>query len=168
MTNELGVDLLVPLLHGFLDSCPPEYVIETRTWSGYFSQLLELVWTRHQSSSKAVGSVAFIFQFSEGRKHFASILSKRLEKSPVETVCYGVLVLASKLWSISREDSEGYVGEVIDHAMQWAVLRLSDGSKLSEGDTALLGELGRFRNLRVSSRTYCHRIQITSFNEQEI
>jgi hypothetical protein len=149
MTDELGVDLLVPLLHGFLDSCPPEYVVENRTWEGYFSQLLELVWRRHGCSSKLVGSAASIFRFSQDRKDFASMLSKRLEKSPVETVCRGVLVLASKIWDISRDDSEGYVGEVVDHAMQWAVLGLSDGSKLSEGDTAMLVELGMFHDLHI-------------------
>lgn len=157
-TNELGVDLLVPLLHGFLDSCPPEYVVENRIWDGYFSQLLELVWRRHESSPKAIGSVASIFRFSEDRKHFSSILSKRLEKSPVETVCHGVLVLASKLWNISREDSEGYVGEVIARAMQWAALCLSDGSKLPEGDTGLLGELGRFYDL-----SFLHKLTVDLF-----
>ena len=150
MTDGLGMDLLVPLLHGFLDSCLPEYVAETRTWDRHFLQLVELVWKPGESSSKAVGSIASIFQFSEDRKYFASILRKRLEKSPVETMCYGVLVLASKLWSISREDSEGYIGEVIDHGMRWAVLCLSEGSNLSQGDTALIGGLGKFCDLRVS------------------
>ena len=166
MTYGLGVDLLVPLLHGFLDSCPPEYVVENRTWGGYFSQLLELAWGGHESPSRVVESIVSIFQFSEDRKHFASILSKRLEKSPAETVRYGVLVLASMLWSVSREESRGYVGEVIDHSMQWAAHRLSDGSKLSEGDTALLGELGRSHDLLVSSQPDRQPIQITSFNKR--
>jgi len=144
VTNGVGVDLLVPLLHGFLDSCPPEYVVENQTWDGYFSRLLDLVWKQHAISSKAIGSTALIFQFSKDRAHFASILKERLTKSPAETINRGILVLASNLWSLAREDSGGYVGAVIDHGMQWAVRRLSDGSGLSEGDTALLGELGRF------------------------
>lgn len=143
-TKGLGVDLLVPLLHGFLDSCPPEYVVESRVWDGYFSQLLDLVWKLHASSSKAIGSAALIFQFSKDRTHFASILSQRMAKTPVETVNHGILTLGSKLWSLAREDSECYVGAVNDHAMQWVVRRLSDGSKISENDTALLGELSRF------------------------
>jgi hypothetical protein len=142
--NELGVDLLVPLLHGFLDSCPPEYVVKNRTWDGYFSQLLKLVWDRHESSSAAVRSAALVFQFSEDRTHITSMLSGRLARSPVETVSYGVLALASKMWSLSRQDSESYVGAVIDHALRWAVRCLSDGSKVTESDTALLRELGRF------------------------
>jgi len=148
VTNGPAVDLLVPLLHGFLDSCPPEYVVENTIWDGYFSQLLDLVWERHASSPKAVGSVALIFQFSKDRSHFTSILSKRLAKSPVETVSHGILALASKLWTLAQEDSEGYVGAVIDHATQWAVRRLSDGSRISGSDTALLGELGRFCDVR--------------------
>jgi len=142
-TNGLGVELLVPLLHGLLDSCPPEYVVENRTWDGYFSQLLELVWKQDAVSSKAITSTALIFRFSKNRTHFASILRKRLEKSPVETISRGILFQASKLWSLVREDSEGYVGAVIDHGMQWAVRRLSNGSAVSESDTALLAELGK-------------------------
>lgn len=165
--NELGVDILVPLLHGFLDSCPSEYVVENRTWGRYFSQLLELLWRRYESPPKVIGSAASIFRLSKDKRYFISLLRKRLEKSPVDAACYGVLVLASQLWNISREDSEGYVEEVIDHAMQWAVLCLSEGSKLSEGETALLGELGRFHDLRVSSQTDCQLIQVTSFNERE-
>ena len=149
MINGLGVDLLVPLLHGFLDSCPPEYAVENRTWDGYFSHFLDLVWKRHATSSKVVESVALIFRFSKDRTHFASILSKRLEKAPVETVSQGVLVLASKLRSIAREDSEGYVGAVIDHGMQCVVRRFSKGSEVSESSTAFLGELGRFCGARV-------------------
>ena len=158
VTNGLGVDLLVPLLHGFLDSCPPEYVARNQTWDRYFLQLLELIWGGHESSSRLVGSVVSIFRFSEDRKHITSVLSERLEKSPVETVSHGVLTLASKLWSISREDSEGYVGEVIDHAMQWAVLLLSDGSKLSESDITVLVELGSYHGLRVS-----HKLTVNPF-----
>ena len=149
MTNGLGADLLAPLLHGFLDSCPFEYVAESGTWDRYFSQLLDLVWKQHASPSKAVGSAALIFRFSRDRTHFASILSQRLAESPVETVSRGTLVLASKLWGLAREDSGGYVRAVIDHTMQWAVRRLSDGSRISESDTALLGELGRFCDVRV-------------------
>ena len=144
MPDRLGVDLLVPLLHGFLDACPPEYVVENRTWNGYFSQLLDLVWERQANSSKAVESVALIFQLSKDRTYFASILSKRLAESSVETITHGVLVLASRLWALAREDSEGYIRAMIDHAMQWTVRRLSDGSKISESDTGLLGELSRF------------------------
>ena len=149
VNNGLGVDLLVPLLHGFLDSCPPEYVVENQTWDGYFSQLLDLVWTQHTSSSKAVGSAALIFQLSKDRTHFTSILSKCLAKSSVENISHGALVLASKLWSLAREDSEAYVGAVIDHAMRWTVRRLSDGSSMSKSDTTLFEELGRFFNVRV-------------------
>jgi hypothetical protein len=137
------MDDLVPLLHGFLDACPPEYVVENWTWDGYFSQLLDLVWERQANSSKAVESVALIFQFSKDRTYFSSILSKRLAGSSVETITHGVLVLAARLWALAREDSEGYIGAVIDHAMQWTVRRLSDGSKISESDTTLLGELSR-------------------------
>lgn len=158
MVDGLGVDLLVPLLHGFLDSCPPEYVVENRTWDGHFSRLLKLVCKRHESSSKVVESIASIFQFSEDRGHFASVLSKSLEKTPIESVCNIVLILASKLWNISRDDSEGYVGGVIDHAIRWAVLCLSGCSKLSEGDATLLGELGKFYNLHISSQTNCRYI----------
>ena len=139
----LGADLLVPLLHGFLDSSPSGYVVENRTWGGYFSQLLDFVWERHASSSRAVGSVALIFQLSKDRMHLASVVGKRLEESSVGTISHGILALASKLWNVAREESEGYVGTVIDHAMQWAVRRLSDGSEILESDTALLGELGR-------------------------
>lgn len=144
ITNRLGVDLLVPLLHGFLDSCPPEYVVENRTWDGYFSQLLDLVYKQNAVSSKAITSAALIFQFSKDRIHFISMLRERLAKSPVETISPGILFLASKVWSLTREGSEGYVRAVIDHGMQWAVRRLSDGSAVSETDTALLGELGKF------------------------
>ena len=146
-TNGLGVDLLVPLLHGFLDSCPPEYVVESRTWDGYFSQLLDLVWEQSAISSKAARSTALIFQLSKDRSHFASILMERLEKSPVETISRGILTLASNLWCLAREDSERYVGAVVDHGMQWSVRRLSDGSGVSRIDTALFAELGRFREL---------------------
>ena len=149
MTNRLGVDLLIPLLYGFLDSSPPGHVIETQTWDGYFSQLLDLVWKQHASSPKAIASAVLIFQFSKDRTHFVSILRKRLAKSSVENISHGVLTLAYKLWSLAQEDSEVYVGAVIDHAMQWAVRRLSDGSRVSESDTALLGELGRFCDVRV-------------------
>jgi len=149
VTDGLGMDLLVPLLHGFLDSCPPEYVVESRTWDGYFSQLLDFIWQQHAISSKAVRSTALIFQFSKDRTHFASILRERLAKSPVGTISHGILVLAYKLWSLAREDLEDYVGAVIDCGMQWAVRRLSDGSGVSESDTALLGELGRFRDVSV-------------------
>jgi len=155
MTNGLAVDLLVHLLHGFLDSCSPEYVAEIPIWDGYFSRLLDLVWERHANSSKAVGSVALIFQFSKDRTHFTSILSKRLAKSQVETVGHGILALASKLWTLARKDSEGYVGAVVDHATQWAVRRLSDGSRMSGSDTALLGELGRFCDVGAFSPTNC-------------
>jgi len=148
MTNEPGMDLLVPLLHGFLDSCPPEYVVESLTWDGYFSQLLDLVWQRHASPCKAVRSAALIVLHSNDRTHFTSILSERLAKSSVESVSYGTLTLASELWSLVREGSEGYVGAVIDHAMQWAVRRFSDGSRISESDTALLGELSKFWDVR--------------------
>jgi len=144
ITNVVGVDLLVPLLHGFLDSCPLEYVVENRTWDGYFSQLLNLVSKQHAISSKAIRSTTLIFQFSKDRAHFASILRERLAKSPVETISRGNLLLAIKLWSLAQEDSEGYVGAVIDHGMQWAVRRLSDGSVVFENDTALLEELGKF------------------------
>jgi hypothetical protein len=149
MTNGLGVDILIPLLYGFLDSSPPGYVIETRTWDGYFSQLLDIVWKRHESSPKAIGSTILIFQFSKDRTHLVSVLSKRLAKSPVENISHGILTLASKLWSLAREDSEVYVGAVIEHIMQWAVRRLSDGSRVSESDTALFGELGGFCDVRV-------------------
>lgn len=166
MTNGLGVDLLVPLLYGFLDSCPPGYSVANPTWDGYFSQLLDLVWKQHEGSSKVIGSAALIFQFSEDRAHFTSILSKRLEKSPVETITYGVLALASKLWSLSREDSGSFVAAVIDRATQWAVRCLSDGSKASESDIALFGELGRcyyvLFSLSLADRS---RFQFTSFHE---
>ena len=142
--NGLEVDLLVPLLHGFLDSCPPEYVVENRTWDGYFSQLLDLVWRQNAAFSKAIGSTALIFQFSKDRAHFASILGERLEKSPVGTISRGILFLASELWSKTRGDSDSYVGAAIDNGMRWVVRRLSDGSAVSESDTALLGELGKF------------------------
>lgn len=145
----LGVDLLVPLLHGFLDSCPAGYAVENRTWDGYFSQLLDFLWKGHARSSKAVESTALIFWFSKDRTRLASILNKRLAGSPVETVSHGVLALASKLWELAREDSEGYVEAVIDHTMQWAVRRLSDGPETSESGTALLGELGRFCDVHV-------------------
>ena len=158
MANGLGVDLLAPLLHGFLDSCPPGYVVENRTWDGYFSQLLDLVWKHHANSPKVVGSAAIIFRFSKDRTHFTSILSKRLAKSPVEILSHGVLALASKLWGLAREDSEVYVGAVIDHAMQWAVRCLSGGSRISESDAALLGELGRFCEVR-----FFHRLTIVPF-----
>lgn len=138
------MDLLVPLLYGFLDSCPPEYVVENRIWDGYFSRLLELVWKQRGGSSKAVRSVALVFEFSEDRTHFASILSKRLEGAPVETISYGALTLASRLWGLSRGDIEGYVEEVTDHAMKWAVHCLSGGPKVPESDIELLRELGRF------------------------
>lgn len=147
MTDRLGVDLLVPLLHGFLDSCPPKYVVENRTWGRYFSQFLDLVWNGRGCTSKAAKSVSLIFRLSDDRKHLASILNERLARSPVETVNCGVLSLASRLWSLAREDSEGYVGAVVDHALRWAVYRLSEGSKVSEGDVALLGELGRFSDV---------------------
>jgi len=149
MTNGLGVDLLIPLLYGFLDSSPPEYVTETRTWDGYFSQLLDIVWKRHASSPKAIGSVVLIFQFSKDRTHFISILKKRLEKSSVENISHGILALASKLWSLARVDSEVYARAVVDHAIQSVIRRLSDGSRASESDTALFGELGRFCEVRV-------------------
>lgn len=149
MANGIGVDLLVPLLYSFLDSSPPGYVIGTRTWEGYFSQLLDIVWKRHPSSPKAIGSVVLIFQFSKDRTHFVSILNKRLENSSVENLSHGILALASKLWSLARVDSEVYVGAAIDHATQWAIRRLCDGSRVSESDTALLGELGKFYEVRV-------------------
>ena len=149
ITNGLAVDLLVPLLYGFLDSSPPGYVIETRIWDGHFSQLLDIVWKQHASSPKATRSTVLIFRFSKDRTHFISILSKRLAKSSAEHISHGILVLASKLWSLAREDSEVYVGAVIDHALQWVVRRLSDGSRISEGDTALFGELGRFYDVSV-------------------
>jgi len=141
--NGLGVDLLVPLLHGFLDSCPPEYAVEHRTWDGYFSQLLDLVWKKPGIPSKEIRCITLICQFSKDREHFTSILRKRLAKSTVETISCGILFSAYKLWSLAREDSGGYVGAVIDHGMHWAVRRLSDGSAVSESDTALLGELGK-------------------------
>ena len=149
MTDGLGADLLVPLLYGFLDSSPSGYVIETRTWDGYFSQLLDLVWKQDASSPKAIGSAALVFEFSKDRPHFVSILNKRLAKSSAENVSHGILALASKLWSLDREDSEVYVGAVIDHAMQWVVRRLSDGSEVSETDTGLFRELGRLCDVRV-------------------
>ena len=144
ITHGVGVDLLVPLLHGFLDSCPPGYVVENRTWDGYFSQLLDLVWKQNGISSRAIRSTTLIFRFSKDRTHFASMLRERLAKSPAETISRGVLHLASELWSLAREGSEGYVGAVIDHGMQWVVRRLSDGSAVFENDTALLLELGKF------------------------
>lgn len=142
-SNGLGADLLVPLLHGFLDSSPSGYEIETRTWDGYFSQLLDLVWNQHASTPEAVQSVALILQFSKDRTHFVSMLSTRLENSSVENIGHGVLSLASKLWSVARKDSEVYVEAVVDHTMQWVVRRLSDGSGVSECDATLFGELGR-------------------------
>lgn len=141
--NSLGVDLLVPLLHGFLDSSPPEYIIETRAWDGYFSQLVDLVWKQHASSPQAVQSAALILQFSKDRTHFISILSTRLANSSVENISHGMLALVSRLWSIAREDSEVYVEAMVDHAMQWAARRLSDGSRVLESDTTLFAELGR-------------------------
>lgn len=148
MTNGLGVDLLVPLLYSFLDSSPPGYVIETWTWDGYFLQLLDVVWKQHATSPKAIESAVLIFQFSKDRTHFVSILNKRLAKSSVENIGHGILALASKLWSVAQEDSEVYVGAVIERAMQWVVHRLSDGSKVSENDTALFRELGRFCDIQ--------------------
>jgi len=167
MTNGLEVDLLVTLLHGFLDSCPPEYVVENRTWDGYFSQLIDLTWKRHPSSPRAVGSAALIFQFSRDRIHFSSILNRRLESSSIGAVSHGVFALASKLWSLAREDSEGYVGAVIDHATQWAVRHLSDGSRISESNTVLFGELGRCRDVRAFRQLTVDLLRVSHWSNQK-
>jgi hypothetical protein len=98
----------------------------------------------------------------------SSILSERLEKSPVETISHGVLALASRLWSLSKEESGSFVGAVIDRAMRWAVRCLSDGSKLSGSDTALFRELGKC--YRSQSLVYSLTADISSpprFTDQE-
>jgi hypothetical protein len=141
-------------------------MVENRTWGGYFSQLLDLVWKQHEGSSRVVESAVLIFQFSEDRTRLASILRKRLEKSPVETIGHGVLALAASLWGLSPEDSGGFVIAVIDFAMQWAVRRLTDSSRVSESDNMLCEELGLLSTLSFVSPTDCRSTQVVSLSER--
>ena len=153
MAKGLGVDLLLPLLHAFLDSCPSEYVVQSQTWDRFFSQFLDLIWKQHESCAEAIRSVILILQFSEDRPHFVTLLNKRLEKSQIESFSCGALTLASKLQRLFREDLCGYVGATIDHAMRWTVHRLSDGFKVPESDSILFGKLGRLLSFMFISLT---------------